>query len=391
MKAIEGKISIDIYPHSSSENSVEISSSRPLQASKILIGKTPEQALTIIPLLFNICGIAQSRAALSAIQQCMLLNINPAMEISRDILVLIENSKEHLLRIFLDWPKLFNQDANNLDLSYLSQLVDNFKFAIFYQGQAFSLDSKLDINATKVETQIRKLEQYLDDYLFSITPEDWLTNKNIDSLKKWARNCDSIVAHAINTICKQGWASQGYTNCNQLPELDNETLLKYFDASDVEQFIAKPEWQGCCHETTALTRQFEHPLIQSLYQEFNTTLITRWVARLIELASIPQQLRSMLKDITEKNSTKGYEKKVDQGLAQIEAARGRLIHRVEINQGLVSNYQILAPTEWNFHPRGLITQSLASLKSNDKKELSQLAHLMINAIDPCVGYELRIH
>jgi len=391
MKAIEGKISIDLYPLSSSEDSVEISSSRPLQASKILIGKTPEQALSIIPLLFNICGVAQSRAALSSIQQSMLLDTNPAMEMSRDMLVLVENAKEHMLRIFLDWPKLFNQDANNPDLSYLSQLVDNFKSAIFYQGQAFSLNSKLDIDAAKVETQIEKLEQYLDDYLFSMPPEYWSDNKNIASLKQWTKHCNSIAAHAINTICEQGWASQGYTNCNQLPELDNETLINYFNADDVEQFIAQPEWKGCCYETTALTRQFEHPLIQSLYREFHTTLITRWVARLIELASIPQQLHSMLKHLIKKNFNNNPEQKINQGLTQIEAARGRLIHRVEINQELISNYQILAPTEWNFHPRGIITQSLASLKSNDKKELRHLAHLMINAIDPCVGYELRIH
>jgi len=391
MNAIEGKISIDLYPFSNNEDHVKISSSRPLQASKILIGKTPEQALSIIPLLFNICGIAQSHAALSSIQQYMLLETNPAVEMCRDMLVLVENAKEHMLRIFIDWPKLFNQDANNSQLAYLSQLIDKFKSAMFYQGKAFSLNSKLDIDTSKLESQIEKLEQYLNDYLFSMPPENWLAMDDIDSLIKWAQHCDSIVAHAINTICEQGWASQGYSNCYPLPELDNTTLLNYFNADNVDQFIAEPEWKGCCYETTVLTRQFKHPLIQSLYQEFQTALITRWVARLIELANIPQQLRSMLNSLTDKNSTKISDSKIHPGVAQVEAARGRLIHRVEIDQEIISNYQILAPTEWNFHPRGLITQSLTSLKSNDKKELAQLAHLLINAIDPCVGYELRIH
>ena len=391
MNTIEGKISIDLYPHSNTIDSVDISSSRPLQASKILIGKTPEHALTIIPMLFNICGVAQSRAALSAIQQNMLLDINPAMEISRDMLVLVENAKEHLLRIFLDWPKLFDQEANNPGLSYLCQMIENFKSTLFYQGQAFSLDSKLNIDTSKVETQIEKLEQFMEDHVFSTTPENWLANKNIDNLSQWTRNCNSIVAQTISTICNRGWASQGLTSCKQLPVLDNESLLKHFDADDAEQFIAQPEWQGYCRETSSLTRRFEHPLIQSLYHTFNTTLITRWVARLVELASIPQQLRSMLEYLTKRNISNNPATIVYQGLAQIEAARGRLIHRVAINNELISQYQILAPTEWNFHPRGLITQSLTSLQSNDKTELGQLAHLMINAIDPCVGYELRIH
>jgi len=391
MQTLEGKISIDLYPHSSNVDSVDISSSRPLHASKILIGKTPEQALTIIPLLFNICSVAQSRAALLSIQQCMQIASKPEMEISRDMLVSVENAKEHMHRIFLDWPRLFNQDANNPNLPYLSQLINSFKTALFHQGQAFSLDSKLDIDVHKVEVQIKKLEQYMDEHLFSMSPKDWLKNKNIDSLKYWAEHSDTLVAHTVNTICRQGWASQGYTNCNHLPVLDNEILLKYFNADDVEQFIALPQWNGCCYETTALTRQFKHPLIQSLYQEFDSALITRWIARLIELAGIPQQLRCMLKSLSDNRYSTKSVIKINPGLSQVEAARGRLIHRVEIDEGIISNYQILAPTEWNFHPQGLIKQCLACLKSNDKKEINLLAHILINAIDPCVGYELRVH
>ena len=79
------------------------------------------------------------------------------------------------------------------------------------------------------------------------------------------------------------------------------------------------------------------------------------------------------------------------GLAQTEAARGRLIHRVQLEDGKISRYQILAPTEWNFHPQGLIAQSLGNLSVSDGQQLQLLAKMMINAIDPCVGYDLRIH
>jgi Ni,Fe-hydrogenase I large subunit len=396
MKNIEGQLNIDLYPQRQNGARVELSSSRPLHASKIFIGKTPEQALSIIPLLFSICGIAQSRAALASIEQNIKHDIDPALETARDMLVLVENAKEHLFRLFIDWPRLFKLETDNNNLAYLSQIINEFKSALFQQGDAFSLDSKLAEHCENANSLIDKLDQYLQQHVFCESTKNWLEIKDINDLHQWAQQCDSVAANSIRIICDQGWASQGLTDAEQLPLLDENYLLKQFNSSNAEQFIAQPQWQGHCCETTTLSRQFEHPMIQALFKEFHTTLITRWVARLVELASIPDQLRNRLQQLTDMVATTpvniSANKKTVYGLAQIEAARGRLIHRVGIEQGVISHYQILAPTEWNFHPQGLAAKSLSSLVSSSQNDdLEQLAHLMINAIDPCVGYQLRIH
>jgi len=75
----------------------------------------------------------------------------------------------------------------------------------------------------------------------------------------------------------------------------------------------------------------------------------------------------------------------------VEAARGRLMHRIKIAQGRVADYAILAPTEWNFHPEGIAVQGLKGLLFESEAQLRQQAALWINAIDPCVGYELKIN
>ena len=391
MKPIEGQISIDIYPHKIMDTVVEIVSSRPLQASKILISKTPRQALSVIPLMYNICGTAHSRAALKSIQQCLQIELDPEMEMARDMLLMVEIAKEHLLRIFLDWPKLFDIDAGKPKLAFISQLSADFKSALFFQGRAFALDSKADVQSSSIKKLIEGLQQYLYQHVFSSSPVDWLTDKNTADILQWSEQTDTSAAQAIHRIFKNGWASQGPTDCQQLPVLDSRQLFARFAQDDADQFIARPTWQGRCFETTALSRQLEYPLVQLFHQEFQGALITRWMARLVELARIPQQLTTMLDQMNEQNFNQLAEQTMDRGVTQVETARGRLIHRVEMGQGVISNYQILAPTEWNFHPQGVLAQSLASLKTNEQTELRQLAHLMINAIDPCVGYELRTH
>ncbi|NIA02632.1 MAG: hypothetical protein GWO88_00220 [Planctomycetia bacterium] len=390
MTGLEGQISITVRLEKMSAIDVEVTSSRPLHAAKIFIGKTPEQVMDIIPLLFNICGVAQSRAALSSIQNQLDIKADPELEKARDIMVLAENAKEHLLRIFLDWPELFEQDLELENLAYVGQLLMQFKQSLFYDGQAFKLESKMNTELLRAREAVSELESYLKDNVFCMPTRQWLEILTFDDLSQWAKQCFGIAAETLHIICEQGWTYQGTTQCRQLPYLGAKQLEQIFESDDVEDFIAAPQWQGHCHETSALTRQIDQPLIKALHEEFYTGLITRWAARLIEIARIPAQMSDLLDQI-HNPATNGLTSSGQNGIADVEAARGRLIHRVTINCGLISNYQILAPTEWNFHPQGLIKESLKSITAKDKDEWKHLASLLINAIDPCVGYQLRIH
>jgi Ni,Fe-hydrogenase I large subunit len=79
------------------------------------------------------------------------------------------------------------------------------------------------------------------------------------------------------------------------------------------------------------------------------------------------------------------------GLAQVEAARGRLVHRVEVERGSVRRYQILAPTEWNFHPDGAAARALLNLPAGEAALQRRLAAALINAVDPCIDYDLVVN
>ena len=78
------------------------------------------------------------------------------------------------------------------------------------------------------------------------------------------------------------------------------------------------------------------------------------------------------------------------GLAQVQAARGLLVHRLTLELGRLTDYRILAPTEWNFHPQGAAALGLATLPATDEATLRRLAGLFITALDPCVAYDISI-
>jgi hypothetical protein len=56
----------------------------------------------------------------------------------------------------------------------------------------------------------------------------------------------------------------------------------------------------------------------------------------------------------------------------------------------VSDYKILAPTEWNFHPEGPLTRGLlgARVAEAAAPPVRRAVALLATALDPCVGFEL---
>jgi Ni,Fe-hydrogenase I large subunit len=67
-----------------------------------------------------------------------------------------------------------------------------------------------------------------------------------------------------------------------------------------------------------------------------------------------------------------------------------LIHRLVLRQGRVYDYRIVAPTEWNFHPDGVLAQGLLQLRTSDVDSLRRQAHWLTQAVDPCVQFQLTL-
>jgi Ni,Fe-hydrogenase I large subunit len=79
-----------------------------------------------------------------------------------------------------------------------------------------------------------------------------------------------------------------------------------------------------------------------------------------------------------------------EGFAAAETSRGRLFHWVRLAaDGRIDDYQIVAPTEWNFHPTGPFVEALlgAAVEHGPaERRIVQLAGL----IDPCVPFRVEV-
>jgi Ni,Fe-hydrogenase I large subunit len=74
----------------------------------------------------------------------------------------------------------------------------------------------------------------------------------------------------------------------------------------------------------------------------------------------------------------------------VQTARGLLLHRVRIADGRVTDYRIVAPTEWNFHPDGALARGLVGATAGSAVALKRQARLAVQALDPCVAFQVEI-
>jgi coenzyme F420-reducing hydrogenase alpha subunit len=391
---VEGGLQIALYRECNQVRKVDIRSQRPLQAMKIFHGKAIGDVLQTLPLLYHVCGVAQASAAVMACEQAMSIQVGEGNRQAREMLVWMETAREHLWRIMMDWTDKLGEEKDKTAIVQVQQFLPQLKQALFGDNNGFSPDAQVQVNVTAAQSVVEQLKQMLVDTVFAMPLERWLAFTDKLALQHWVGTVGTVAAKMLKRAAEMEQDNNLEAMCSYLPAMDESRLHQCLEHTDADNFVAQPLWQGKPCETTVLCRQYQHPLIADLLDSNGNGVMTRMVARLVELAGIPAALERLLRQLRTARPVR-HPRLTEQcsgvGIGQVEAARGRLVHRLVIENGIVRRYQILAPTEWNFHPQGVAAQLLKCLPARDEAKLKQQADLLINTIDPCVHYQLTVH
>ncbi len=166
------------------------------------------------------------------------------------------------------------------------------------------------------------------------------------------------------------------------------------DIADAYSWCKAPRYNGRVFEVGAVARQLidGHPLIAEMVANGGGNVFSRVVARLLELARVVPMMEGWIKAIAigETFCNQGKLPKDGEGVGLVEAARGSLGHWLQIKHGRILNYQIVAPTTWNFSPRdqddvpGALEQALIGTEVGDNgKQTVSIQHI-VRSFDPCM-------
>ncbi len=166
------------------------------------------------------------------------------------------------------------------------------------------------------------------------------------------------------------------------------------DRPEAYTWCKAPRLDGDIAEVGAFARQLVdgHPLIRDLAGKHGGTVHARVVARLLEIALVVVAMEGWIDALQPGERFIDHRDMPDsaEGVGLTEAARGSLGHWITVEKGRIANYQIVAPTTWNFSPRdrsgrpGPLEQALVGAPVRDGETEPVAVQHIVRSFDPCL-------
>ncbi|MBV5292134.1 MAG: hypothetical protein JZU58_07250 [Curvibacter lanceolatus] len=337
--------------------------------ARLAPGQPADQLPALAGRLFSLCGQAQRLCASLAVQAACG---QPAGEDHAQALAALheETLREHLRRILLDWPR---------------QLGGEPAHAVQAANALASCPA-----LRRPGSGLGELPQWLAHHLLGQPAERWLSAWELrpeTHLRQWCDTHDGWLPRLLGQA--RAWTDQAQAASPLLPWPDEAAAQALARRLATEhRFSSQPDWQGQCAETGPWSRRHTHPA-QTLAPATPWLRLGARLAELVRLALPDEAGRCGCGWL----QTAQWPIGPGEGLAAVEMARGLLVHRVRLSradtQARVLDCQVLAPTEWNFHPRGSVAQALEAWPAHAAPDRVQAqVQALICAYDPCVSYEM---
>jgi coenzyme F420-reducing hydrogenase alpha subunit len=359
--SVEGRVRISARLAGNRLADVRVEPQRPLLARRLLVGRTPEEALDLLPTVFSLCGRSQATVAAAALDAARGESPGQAVQRRRTREMAAETAGEHAFRLLLDWPALGGDPG---DVPLLSRVRSLLAGAAVSEG---SWGAARD--ALIVMTEARILGTGMDSWLEQFSAGEWI---------EWARGRRTGCASTLAMLA----------SLTEWPAPETPQLVRPQHSVFVEEiarralqdpsFAAAPVLDGEPAECGPLARCMSHPAVRDLTRRDRIT--ARAFARLAEFTLL-------LREDSRAGHLEWARPDPGVGAAMGEMARGLLVHAVRLEGDRIADYAIVAPTEWNFHPRGAMFRELSGRPVADAGEAKRALAFAAATLDPCVALE----
>lgn len=167
------------------------------------------------------------------------------------------------------------------------------------------------------------------------------------------------------------------------------------DKDGAYSWCKAPRLGGEAFECGALARQVVdgHALVRDLVARGGGNVLSRVVARALEFARVLPAMEAWVQALVpgEPFCRHGAMPAEAQATGLVEAARGTLGHWLVMRKGVIANYQIVAPTTWNFSPRdaggqpGALEQALVGTPVGEDERVPLAVQHVVRSFDPCMA------
>ena len=339
---------------------MELTSTRRTDFSTVLTGLAVEKALSLVPSLFSICASAQAVAGLEACEAAMGIEADEGNRALRRALVSLEAIDNHAFQFFVEWPRVAGLPPEVAAFRRVRGACQELRAALVGHGPWAKLGG--------IELDGRVGGEELRAAVGAVVPNP-LAADDV-ALTHWSPFLAAAVAVGAREL--------GQGSAPLVPLEGPEWFARRLTGA---AFSAAPTVDGVPAESGSLTYVASLPALSAVLPQGGRTAWARLVAQLVN----PHRLVSVVEEALPRiagGRTRGLPgARSGAGAGIADTSRGRLAHAVQLRDGVVTSWRTVAPTEWSFHPKGVLSRALLGMTPEAARGVSPF---LIASLDPCV-------
>ena len=404
IEKIEGEAELDFTFNNGQIEDVKINFGFYRGIEEILKGKTARDALVITPRVCGICNHAHLLASVRAIENGYE-NSGAKIELSskasdiREFTLSCELIQNHIKWLYMTiLPQLEAYVSQKSDENYamkavyLSSIIT--KALAIFAGQwphsSYAIPGGVSCDPTHLDVMqaqslVDECIRFFEQVVTGLSLDEYLAIDSVSNLHTIKGDFGNILhligSHDMTEIGQSHDKFIVFGDCIlSHPGKSIVTNVSNVDPRYVEESIQKGTvakavtYKNRLYEVGPLARGMvaKTPIVKSLHKRYKDSLLTRIVARVHEVAQLLEYSKNLLQNLKIDEvscSIDPHHKMYEfEGIGVVEAARGTLIHKTTVTQGVITHYDIITPTQWNLshgtqEEQGIAIEAMIGSKS----------------------------
>jgi len=409
IEKIEGEATLNFQFEDEKISFVDIAFLSGRGMEQILRNKPAQDALMLTPRVCGICGHAHLQASVKALEACYeTLKISKKAEILRELTLNFELIQNHFKWFYLTLFPLLGAKQKIMHAAKPSQLMSKAIAHIGgqYPHNSYAIVGGVVCDPTHLELlQVKNLLEetvaFFEKEMVVAQSERLLSCENIEKLI----SKEGDLPYVLRKIVENGWQDlgksfdrfivfgensyfkRGKSLKTRVQENIDESHLHLFD--NIDSLAKNVTYKDKYYEVGPLSRAMllKTPLIKAVHRRFGDSLFSRIVARSCEILQLLHYSQKLLKEI-DLNEPSFIQPPMDItkvsgfGVGAVEAARGSLIHKVHLEEGIITNYQMITPTQWNLSNGTKLSPGVSQMAMMGLED-EKLAEFVFKTFDVC--------
>lgn len=365
--ADEGALLVTLVAPADRVEAVRLQSTRRTDFSRLLVGLPVDGALQLVPSLFSICAAAQAVAGLEACEGALGLTADAPNRALRRVLAALEGLENHAFQLFVEWPRLQGQGPDAARFrswraatqALRQALVGPLRWAV-PGGVALGPPGPLPVGALRAAVE-------------GALPASALAS--LEAARAW-----TAAQPGVRAAAAAGALALGATGAPLVPPAEPAWFQARLEGEAT--FGAAPTLDGAPAESGAISLVAGEPVLEAALAAGGRTVEARLVARLLDVHRLLALVEALAPTATGGAPSGQARRATGAGAGVADTSRGRLAHAVAVEGGRVAAWRTVAPTEWSFHPQGVVVEALLGQPLG---LALAAAPFLVAALDPCVA------